>query len=246
MSAFDVRFDVVEVEELRKRIDSIDDATLGDAVKRAVNEVAARTYSTLIPRMTKAVALTEQFVRERVVTTPAVTAGPRLIEASIVAPIAKGSRLIKVNPVVTLRRFSPQQETAPVRWANGSFTPWKKGLHPTKPGSYLPWKPRTGDRLRGIPADMKASGVSVEVLRGRRKRIATAFLLPLRRGNEAGGNGLGVVQRGDDGKIRSLKGPMPYQIMRGLLPEIVDDVERDLRETTTRLVVAELDKALAQ
>jgi hypothetical protein len=245
--AFDVRFDVLEIAALRDKLTQLDDARIQGVVSKSITEVAQRTYANMVPRMTARVNLSDADVRERMVVTPVKLQPKGLLEASIVAPASQKSGVIKVNPVSTLRRFAPRQETTAVKWPNARIADkiGKLGVHPTKPGAFLPWKARTGDPLRAIPIDMKANGVSVEVLRGSRKRIATAFLIPLNRGAERGGNGLGVVQR-QGGKIKTLKGPSVFQVMRGLVPEIEDEVGRDLRETTERNLSDAINEVLSK
>lgn len=224
MARFEVDVEVLEVDSLRKRIEQINDPLVDAAVVKAITEVAKRTYATLLTKMSATVNLPAAYIEQRMVTTPPKSVGKNTVEASIVAPVgASASKLIKVNPMTTLRQYGPQQLMTPTKWKDSVYTP------------------RTGDALRGIPVNMKQHGVSVEVLRGSRKRIATAFLMPLRAGTVAGANGMGVVQRDKaSGKIRSLKGPMTFQIMRGVLPGITDDVQADLAATAER----ELNKAI--
>lgn len=67
-----------------------------------------------------------------------------------------------------------------------------------------PAKRAKGDALRRIAPGRKAAGISVKVGRGR-KTLRGAFLLPLRAGKVAGGNGLGVFMR--DGRAGPSEGP---------------------------------------
>jgi len=229
MARFAVDVEVLEVDSLRKRIEKIDGPLVDAAVIKSITEVTERTYATLLKKMSATVNLPAAYIEQRMVTIPPKGVGKNTVESAIVAPVRpSASKLIKVNPMTTLRQYGPQQLMTPTKYKDG------------------PYSLRTGDVLRGIPVNMKQHGVSVEVLRGQRKRIATAFLLPLRRGTEAGANGMGVVQRDKvSGKIRSLKGPMTYQIMRGVLPSITDDVGADLRKTTELAINAAIDEALA-
>lgn len=243
--AFDVRLDVVQIKSLGDKLIELDDAKIQGVVSASIGEVVKRTHATLVPRMSKTVNFTEQYVRERMVTTPVKLLAKGLLEASIVAPASRKSGLINVNPISTLRRFGPEQLSTPVKYPNEVIRPLlgKSGPHPTKPGAFLPWKLRTGDSTRGIPVDMKANGVSVEVLRGSRKRIATAFLIPFNRGSEKGGNGLGVVQR-QGNKLVTLKAPSVFQVMRGLIPTVEDEIAADLRDTTEKNLRVAIDEVL--
>lgn len=72
-----------------------------------------------------------------------------------------------------------------------------------------------GDAMRGIPAGRAAAGVSVKVTKGgSTRKMRKAFLLPLRAGNAAGGNGMGVFVRLPGGELKHLYGPSPDQVFR--------------------------------
>lgn len=112
----------------------------------------------------------------------------------------------------------------------GRYNP-KVILRPTK-------KLGKGDSSRGVPAGLKASGVSIEVTRGAPKDITTGFLMKLR-----GGNGMGVFTRGVDGKARHRYGPAVYQLFRHSVDEIKDIVADDLAETAGATMALEIRKA---
>lgn len=99
-----------------------------------------------------------------------------------------------------------------------------------------------GDVRRGIPPGMASAGVTVEVTRGRPKLIETGFMMPLKRGTEAGGNGIGVFTRDSQGRIRHRYGPSVYQLFRSVTEHLVysEVVQDDLQET----VLAEIDAAI--
>lgn len=81
----------------------------------------------------------------------------------------------------------------------------------------VPRKTNTPSRGRGalgIPTGLKQGGVRVEVTRGSQKFMEGAFLLPLRRGKEAGGNGFGVFLRGEGKGLSHRYGPSVYQLFR--------------------------------
>jgi len=72
-----------------------------------------------------------------------------------------------------------------------------------------------GDASRGIPTGRAAAGVSVKVTKaGGTKRMRKAFLLPLRAGTVAGGNGMGIFVRLPSGELKHLYGPSPDQVFR--------------------------------
>ena len=83
-----------------------------------------------------------------------------------------------------------------------------------------------GDPLRGIARGRKAAGVSVNVS-GTRKKMAEAFMVPLKNGN-----GMGVFVRTGPGKndIKHLYGPSVNQVFRTLMPEITKTTASDLQD----------------
>lgn len=73
-------------------------------------------------------------------------------------------------------------------------------------------KSAKGDALRGIARGRKQAGVSVKVGKGSgTKKLRGAFLVPLRAGKVAGGNGFGVFIRVGS-EIIHLYGPSPAQL----------------------------------
>lgn len=90
-----------------------------------------------------------------------------------------------------------------------------------------------GDVRRGIAKGRKQAGVSVKVARqGGRKIMQGAFLVPLRAGKTAGGNGMGVFVRTGKGRdaIKHLYGPSPDQLFRRWRVEAAPDIARMLAQ----------------
>lgn len=90
-----------------------------------------------------------------------------------------------------------------------------------------------GDVSRAIPAGRKQAGVSVKVSKtGARKKMPGAFLIPMRAGTEAGGNGKGVFIRTGKGRgdIKHLYGPSPDQLFRRYREENLPDIQRMLAD----------------
>lgn len=103
-----------------------------------------------------------------------------------------------------------------------------------------------GNRALGIPAGEKQRGVTVEVIRGQRNSgfVPGGFLLPLRRGNQDGGNGFGVFARTKSGQLRHRYGPSVYQLFAFQAERILADVADDLENTLIQQVDEALEKAL--
>lgn len=101
-----------------------------------------------------------------------------------------------------------------------------------------------GDALRGIKAGRKAAGVSVQVKPGGpRKTMPDAFLLPLRSGKDAGGNGMGIFTRSrSTGQLRHRYGPSVDQVFRQVRSLVTPGIEADLREQLIRQIKYELSR----
>lgn len=95
-----------------------------------------------------------------------------------------------------------------------------------------PAKRAKGDARRGIGAGRKQAGVAVKVARtGGRKTMPGAFLLPLRAGNTAGGNGMGVfIREGQSRGMKHLYGPSPDQLFRRWRAEALPDIKHMLAD----------------
>ena len=101
-----------------------------------------------------------------------------------------------------------------------------------------------GDPSRGIAPGQKRAGVKVEVSRGAPKTITNAFTMPLRVGDTAGGNGIGIFTRSKYGLVQHRYGPAVYQLFRVAAGELEDSVGDKLERLG---IVAEqaLEKALS-
>ncbi|XZG69242.1 phage tail protein [Chitinibacteraceae bacterium HSL-7] len=91
-----------------------------------------------------------------------------------------------------------------------------------------------GDRLRGIARGQKQAGVAVAVLRDEAPSAGAGrwFLVPLKRGRVARGNGFGVFERTGRGRnaIRHLYGPSVATVFRWVLPEVTEVANRMLAD----------------
>lgn len=105
--------------------------------------------------------------------------------------------------------------------------------------------PKRDRRNRGtgkLPlGGMRQAGVNVGVTRGSNKDISYAFMLPLRYGNAAGGNGLGVFTRPKGGgPYRHRYGPQVYQLfayqVQRLDEDVLDDMEQSLGDAVTKSI----------
>lgn len=97
-----------------------------------------------------------------------------------------------------------------------------------------------GNPARGIPAGMKAAGVSVEVTRGSAKVMPGAFMMPLKNGSGR----MGVFTR-DGGKLKHRYGPSVYQMFNTIAGDILGPVGDTLADRVALEAEKLLEKALA-
>lgn len=216
MSMLSVRIDASAVERLAGTLGEFESKTLGEASRKAVNDTADRVYDLARPKMIEKINLTDEYVRSRMQVKHATATGKA--EAVIVA---SGNR----NNMTQLVNYGAIQRQADVNWSNERIA--QMGIKFSKwPG----WTKRTGDRLRGIPANQKAAGVGVSVTRGSNSAIAHGFLVSL-----SNGAGIGVATRSKGAKGRKdykvRYGPSVYQLFRKTAEAIIDDAT-DMLETT--------------
>lgn len=97
-----------------------------------------------------------------------------------------------------------------------------------------------GDPSRGIPKRFKQSGIYTGVKPGTSKLMSHAFLIPLRAGTVAGGNGMGIFVRTGKGKkaIRQLYGPSVNQLFSGIAKEMEEPVMQEMEDNLQREVIA--------
>ena len=105
---------------------------------------------------------------------------------------------------------------------------------------------RKGNAALGIAPGSRQLGVTVQVTRGKTSEVERGFLMPLRRGAEAGGNGFGVFARTRSGKIAHRYGPSVYQLFAYQAGQILDEVSEDLENTMLTAVQDQLTKAISE
>ena len=100
-----------------------------------------------------------------------------------------------------------------------------------------------GPRRVPVQPGQKQSGVTVSVTKGNADFIVErGFMLPLRRGTQAGGNGYGVFARSRDGTLKHRYGPSVYQLFAYQAQTVSYAAEEDLEETLIEQVTEVLQK----
>ena len=99
-----------------------------------------------------------------------------------------------------------------------------------------------GPRRVPVQPGQKQAGVTVSVTKGNADFIERGFMLPLRRGTQAGGNGYGVFARSRDGTLKHRYGPSVYQLFAYQVQTVSYAAEEDLEETLIEQVTEVLQK----
>lgn len=209
-----LKIDASQVVKLGERLAQASGEEIGRASVTALNEVVDRTYELARDKMIAGINLTDDYLRRRMTLQHATPGKP------VASITASGAR----NATTVLGRY----DAKPVIVANNKGRPGK------------------GNKALGIPPGQKQAGVTVEVTRGNVSDgfVPRGFLLPLNRGTEAGGNGMGVFARTKDGKLRHRYGPSVYQLFAYQVERIVNDVADDLEDTLAEQVDLALQKAI--
>lgn len=248
-----IKIDVTQVQAAAKALLRMDQASLADASRRAVNGAAQRGFDKARQIMLAGVNVTDDYVKSKM--DVELSSGKEKATAQIIA-FRTGGRRATERPT-NLRQFGLQQLQAVANWTNSGVNTnsgarlnvRSKLENPRKPGATLPFKKRVGAKQLGIAVGRKQTGISVEVIRGQRKEISFAFLAPARRGNVAGGQGLLVFKRlkGDrkgKGKLVSLHSLAVWQMFRHALPQVIPLVAKDLEQSVVDEIDAQIRKVV--
>jgi hypothetical protein len=246
---FKIDLDTTDLLEAADRLAVLDVQTLREIREATVDAVSLSVRKAAVAETVKQLNLTPAYVDERI----SRKRGKR--EVSLTQDLV-------ISPVrgTTLQRFGSgiKQETKPVKYTNadimaitrkygfqggvamgsGKARPYAIGPKATLPNGVVSkiWTQRMGDPSRGIPADRKADGISVDVNRKGMKRIASAFTLPLRNNN-----GTGVFRR-EKGEIKHLYGPSVFQVFRRYAREKEADIMAELQDSFLLKLDAQLSK----
>lgn len=263
-----ILIDVTKVEAAAKALSRIGQEQLQGAALRAVNTTAQRAFDKARQIMLAGVNLTDDYVKKQMAVEPATS--PTKPVAQIIAFRAGGKR--PGVRAINLRRFDPKQLDAINNWTNdgistgsagrmkvsantapskfalrrgGAKLPWME--NPRKPGSKLPFIPRVGAPHLGVQLGRKQAGITVEVIRGQRRKLAYAFMAAARRGAEAGAQGLLVFSRdkGDrrgKGRLKPIYSLSVWQMFRHSLPQVIPLATKDLEQS----VADEIEKQIKQ
>lgn len=209
-----LKIDATQVQKLGERLAQASGEEIGQASVTALNDVLDRTYDLARDKMIAGINLDDQYLRRRMSVSHATPAKP------VASITASGAR----NAVTVLGRY----DAKPVIVTNNKGRPGK------------------GNKRLAIPSGQKQGGVTVEVTKGNVSGgfVPRGFLLPLNRGTEAGGNGMGVFARTKDGKLRHRYGPSVYQLFAYQVEHILNDVTDDLEDTLAKQVELAMQKAI--
>lgn len=195
---------------------------------RAVNAVAAKNFTRARREIRSKVNLSATYIKDRM----------QLRKANASSPVA----------VVAARTRPTRLATYGARQVTRKDKGEKRGLG-RNGGKLFGVHAGSGDPLRNIAQGAVPAGITVAVKRGAgRKKMAGAFLMPLRAGSVSGGNGMGVFVRTGKGKkdIKHLYGPSVDQLFLSVIDTIAPDVQAELEEALLRQARFEFAKALGK
>lgn len=216
-------FDTTDLIDLADDIARIADADLRGIRQASVNAVALTVNRKSVDAAVKDLNLTRDYVEGRIARDEANGGAAKAYVRSMV----RGT---------TMQQFGsgPRTLKQPVNWTNDQIMSMGR-----KFGDWPGWTRRTGDQFanRNIPANMKSRGIAAQVKRsGPEGVIDRGFVMPLKRGREAGGNGFGVFARSKDGTIKHRYGPSVYQTFRRYIQDDEPNISASLQdEFTSRL-----------
>lgn len=206
-SAFSIKFDIDPLSSLAGQLEKLTPEKFGEAIVEAVNDTVDRAYDLGRQRMLGGINLTDEYLKRKM-----------LVErATEQRPVAKITAFGGNDFLTNLSHYGAMQEKQDVV-GNGSNRRLK------------------GNAAFGIPVGQKAAGRSVEVVKGQRKNIKSAFGIPGR--ND--GSGTPIVFRRIEGTrtVEALLGPSVYQLFRiaakGIEGSVGDDLEQAVIDAAER------------
>lgn len=205
-----IAINVNPLSEMADRVGQLDTKAIADAAVTALNETIDSAYEMSRERITVGINLSDDYLRRKMTVEHAT--GKKL-EASITAAGDKASmtRLVSYNAQMLI---VPRKTTRPSR-ATGALP------IPTGVGA-------------------KQGGVRVSVTRGEPKVMATAFMLPLRKGAAAGDKRGVFIRTGD--RLKHLMGPSVYQLFGYQANRMKDEVADALQEAVSVEMDAHIEK----
>lgn len=235
MPSTTITVDVSQVQQLA--LDLGDAAeVINTATAKAVNRAAISVRKHSVERVVSQVALAPAYVDQKTVITR--DAAPSRLTATLEV----------ADQPVFLYRYGAQQVSIANVWNEARYAAAFGGLdarvRPKAKAPYLPWTPRTGDALRGIPGGQKAGGVTVGVKRSNgRALLSHVYTLPLRGGEAAGRWGTFSRPKGG-GKSKGMYGPSVYQVVKGVWSVETDTIVEMLGTSVLTDVAFDITKEL--
>lgn len=208
--AFAIKLNFAEALRLADQVGSVSSRDLGRIATDVTNEVAQETYELAQSRMLRNINLTQAYVDSKMRLDLASGARPT---ATITAFGSSAGRQANNTP---LGRYDVRVVQKPAK------TPRAAG-------------PR---RIPGLQAGNRQAGVIVQVQKGVASAgfVPQGFLMPLRRGNVSGGNGMGVFSRKKGERAQHFYGPSPYQLFAHQANLIQGEVSDDYADQLTEAV----------
>lgn len=207
---FAIKLDFSEAIRLADQIGGVSAEDLGRIATNVTNEVAQETYELAQSRMLRNINLSKAYV-----------------DSKMRLDLARGSR-----PTATITAFGSSENRKANNTPLGRYDA-RVVQAPAK--TQRPGGPR---RIPGLQPGNRQAGVVVQVVKGVASSgfVPQGFLLPLKRGNVSGGNGMGVFTRKKGEKPRHFYGPSPYQLFAHQAEMIQNEVSDDYADQLVEAV----------
>lgn len=205
--------DVREVVQLSLALEGAA-AAFGTGSARAVNRVASEARKETGRSIVSQVRLTPEYV-------------DRKVELRAKATQSKPSATLAVDDEpVFISRYETQQRTTSNVWTEARYASTFGSLAAQARlpnGRLAPWVPRTGDKLRSIPAGQKQAGMNIGIHTGKGvKAFPYVFVHPIRDGKALAGRWGAFSRPKGGGKPYGMYGPSVYQVTKGVWRDSVE------------------------
>ena len=233
--SFTIKVDTGLLDDLAEDLASTT-GNIAEGMARGVNAAAKVIRKESVAKVISQVNLKEPYVNPRV--TLDQEAKPELPTAVIGAPM-RGT---------LLDRFDSHQQVYANVWTAAKYAAKFGSIAapaplPTKNGKrrMLPWIPRKGDSLRGIPVGKKQAGITATIKAGGDKdHFKHVFLIPARRAGQDGSKFVTLSRPKGGGAPKAKYGPSVDQVVKG----VWRDGEKQIAETLGDSVLAEVSSEL--
>lgn len=218
-----ITVDASKLPGMAALFDKLAPEELGKRMAGAINAVTEQTYDLARENITSMVGLTDNYIRRKMEVKYATA---QLPQATI---RADGTRK---DAHTNLSEYGAMTSSTDVNWSNERIA--AMGV---KFGKWPGWVRRTGNKGIGVAVGKKATGTSVEVKRGARKRITSKPGFQVGKFKDGSKNAMVFerIGKGKNSKIKAMYGPSVYQLFRTASGNIQEQVSDNLYDAVSEV-----------